>query len=111
MILSMTHYEPPLTNTSTVLLFVFWYCHKRGKEVRLEKERQLTEQEVQNLDVEYRADHPDEVPTTTAEKGAPMEEVQAGMKEVEAVKAAASNLDPVPEKSVDPASVPPTAVP
>jgi hypothetical protein len=22
-----------------VLLFVFWYCHKRGKETRLEKER------------------------------------------------------------------------
>lgn len=23
-----------------VLLFVFWYCHKRGKEVRLSKEQQ-----------------------------------------------------------------------
>ena len=22
-----------------VLLFVFWYCHKRGKEVRLEREK------------------------------------------------------------------------
>lgn len=22
-----------------MLLFVFWYCHKRGKEVRLEKEK------------------------------------------------------------------------
>jgi len=26
-----------------LLLFVFWYCHKRGKEVRLEKERRATE--------------------------------------------------------------------
>lgn len=23
----------------TVLMFVLWYCHKRGREVRLEKER------------------------------------------------------------------------
>ena len=27
-----------LTLTFTVLMFVFWYCHKRGKEVRLAKE-------------------------------------------------------------------------
>ncbi|KAF2852375.1 hypothetical protein T440DRAFT_392611 [Plenodomus tracheiphilus IPT5] len=26
-----------------VLLFVFWYCHKRGRETRLEKERQAAE--------------------------------------------------------------------
>jgi hypothetical protein len=26
-----------------VLLFVFWYCHKRGKETRLEKERIASE--------------------------------------------------------------------
>ena len=94
-----------------MLLFVFWYCHKRGKEVRLEKERQLTEQEVQNLDVEYRAAHPGEVPTTTAETGAPMDEVQAGIKEVEAVKEVASKVGTAPGKPVDPAIVPPTAVP
>ena len=28
-----------------VLLFVFWYCHKRGRETRLEKERLATEGE------------------------------------------------------------------
>lgn len=28
-----------------VLLFVFWYCHKRGKETRLEKDRLLSEEE------------------------------------------------------------------
>jgi hypothetical protein len=27
-----------LTHETTVLLFVLWYCHKRGREVRLEKE-------------------------------------------------------------------------
>lgn len=27
------------TDYDVVLLFVFWYCHKRGREVRLEKER------------------------------------------------------------------------
>lgn len=32
-----------------VLLFVFWYCHKRGREVRLEKDRLLTEAEVETL--------------------------------------------------------------
>jgi hypothetical protein len=26
-----------------VLLFIFWYCHKRGKETRLEKERLAAE--------------------------------------------------------------------
>lgn len=95
-----------------VLLFVFWYCHKRGKEVRLEKERQLTEQEVEKLDGEYKSKHPGEIPTTTAEKGASMEDVQAGIKEVEAAKAAAANASSVAEKPVvDPAIVPPTSVP
>lgn len=27
-----------------MLLFVFWYCHKRGRETRLEKERLATEE-------------------------------------------------------------------
>ncbi|KEF60885.1 uncharacterized protein A1O9_02448 [Exophiala aquamarina CBS 119918] len=94
-----------------VLLFVFWYCHKRGKEVRLEKERQLTEQEVEKLDDEYKSKHPGETPTTTAEKGASMEDVQAGIKQVEAAKAAAADASSVVGKSVDPAIIPPTSVP
>ncbi|KIW97459.1 uncharacterized protein Z519_01043 [Cladophialophora bantiana CBS 173.52] len=80
-----------------VLLFVFWYCHKRGREVRLEKERQLTEEEVQKLDVDYKAEHPDEYPTTTAEKGASIQEVQAGIEEVQAAKEAVE----VPEQPVE----------
>jgi hypothetical protein len=101
---------PRLRLTSvTVLLFVFWYCHKRGREVRLEKERQLTEEEMQKLDVEYRAERGGEHPTTTAESGASMDDVKAGMKEVEAAKVV------MPEESVqqkvDPALVPPATVP
>ena len=92
-----------------VLLFVFWYCHKRGREDRLEQERRLTEEEMQKLDVEYRAEHPDEHPTTTAEEGASIEEVKAGMREVEA----ADQATEVPEQpaEVDPKLVPPTTVP
>ncbi|OAP63391.1 hypothetical protein AYL99_02618 [Fonsecaea erecta] len=89
-----------------VLLFVFWYCHKRGREVRLEKERKLTEEEVQKLDVDYKADHPDEYPTTTAEKGASIKDVQAGMEEVQAAKKAVEVADQPVE--VEPKVVPPT---
>ena len=92
-----------------MLLFVFWYCHKRGREVRLEKERQLTEEEMQKLDVQHRAEHADEYPTTTAEKGAPIEAVQAGIEEVEEAKQATE----VPQRpvQVEPEFVPPTTVP
>jgi hypothetical protein len=57
--------------------------------VRLEKERQLTEEEVQKLDVEFRADNPGERPTTTAKEGASIEDVKAGMREVENARQAA----------------------
>ena len=99
-----------IADYSTVLLFVFWYCHKRGKEVRLDKERQLTESEVEKLDEEFKG-HGDEIPTTTAEKGASIEEVQAGIKEVEIAKEAASKATLEPDKPVDPALVPPSTVP
>jgi hypothetical protein len=29
--------------SATVLLFVFWYCHKRGRETRLDQERLAAE--------------------------------------------------------------------
>jgi len=81
-----------------VLLFVFWYCHKRGKEVRLEKERDLTEQEVARLEEEYAATHPES--KTTAACDAPIDEVKAGMDEVELAKqaAAAAEAATSPEK-------------
>ncbi|KAK6379379.1 hypothetical protein LTS17_006297 [Exophiala oligosperma] len=94
-----------------VLLFVFWYCHKRGKEVRLEKERNLTEEEVEKMDAEFKAEHGGAIPTTTAAAGAPIEEVKAGVEEVKALKAAALKEDAVAEGPVDPAIVPPVTVP
>ena len=63
---------------------MFWYCHKRGREARLEKERELTEQEVARLDVEFRASHAGGVLMTTAEPGASIEDVKAGIEEAEA---------------------------
>lgn len=71
-----------------MLLFVFWYCHKRGKEVRLEKERELTEQEVERLDSDYTTAHPDL--KTTAAHDASIDEVKAGIDEVELAKQAAA---------------------
>lgn len=79
-----------------LLLIVFWYCHKRGKEVRLEKERQLTEQELQQLEKEWKeahpggsdADRPRPPPGTTAPPGATIEQVKAGIIEADAQKMA-----------------------
>ena len=64
---------------------------------------------MQKLDVEYRAEHPNEHPTTTADEGASIEDVKAGMKEVEAAK----QVQEVPEVPVqtEPVPVPPTTVP
>ena len=73
-----------------MLLFVFWYCHKRGRQIRLEKERDLTEHEVEQLDEEYRAAHPDKVLTTTADPGASAEDVKAGIEEAQEAKNAAT---------------------
>ena len=92
-----------------VLLIMFWYCYKRGKEVRLEKERELTEQEVQELEKEYKDDNPEgkpetrQVPTTTlAPPGATMEQVKAGIIEADAEKIAAASQaqEPTAEPAV-----------
>lgn len=69
-----------------VLLFVFWYCHKRGKEVRLQKERLLTEAEIDALDDDAPTTSSNAAPTTTAPTGAPIEQVEAGMREAEALE-------------------------
>ena len=66
-----------------MLLFVFWYCHKRGKEVRLEKERLLTEAEIAALDDDAPATSSGGPPTTTAPIGASIEQVEDGMREAE----------------------------
>lgn len=75
----------PLTHRP-VLLLVFWYCYKRGREVRLEKERQLTEEEVARLEKEYGKTGASAKSTTTAPENAPMDDVKAGMREVEEAK-------------------------
>ena len=35
-----------------MLLFVFWYCHKRGREVRLDKERIATSAEASETETD-----------------------------------------------------------
>ena len=63
---------------------MFWYCHKRGRETRLEKERLLTEAEIAQMEKEIASD-PKVQPmttetTTTAPEGASMEQVYAGVR-------------------------------
>lgn len=80
-----------------LLLIVFWYCYKRGKEARLEKERALTDEEVKKLEAQWQRDHPDSeygmgrpLPaTTTAAPGASIEEVQAGIVEADSARSLA----------------------
>jgi hypothetical protein len=43
-----------------VLLFVFWYCHKRGRETRLERERLAAEQAEADSDFEQTSSELDE---------------------------------------------------
>lgn len=85
-----------------LLLIVFWYCHKRGKEVRLEKERDLTEQEVAQLEKEWKEKQaaeggdpnlqaPVAGSTTTAPADASMEQVRAGIIEADAARIAAAS--------------------
>ena len=66
-----------------MLLLVCWYCHKRGREVRLEKERQLTAAEMEAIRQQVEADAPGEYHgglTTTAPDGAALDEVRAGIR-------------------------------
>ena len=65
-----------------ILMLVCWYCHKRGKEVRLEKERAVTEAEMEAIKAQVEADPPaewNERMTTIAPEGAPIEEVREGL--------------------------------
>ena len=65
-----------------ILMLVCWYCHKRGKETRLEKERAVTEAEMAAIKAQVEADPPaewNEPMTTTAPEGASIEEVREGL--------------------------------
>ncbi|PTU21456.1 hypothetical protein P175DRAFT_0476587 [Aspergillus ochraceoroseus IBT 24754] len=67
-----------------ILLFVLWYCHKRGREVRIENERLVTEDEIGKMNEES-ADgtkiRSTETLVTTAPHGASTAEVHQGIKE------------------------------
>ncbi|KAE8381007.1 hypothetical protein BDV26DRAFT_256313 [Aspergillus bertholletiae] len=88
----------------SLLLFVLWYCHKRGREVRLENERLVTEEEIEKLNEQSSSDEKirtTETLTTTAPQGASAAEIREGVKDAQqsrerAIAAAASTQ---PEKN------------
>ncbi|KAL4775373.1 hypothetical protein BDW60DRAFT_141385 [Aspergillus nidulans var. acristatus] len=84
-----------------ILLFVLWYCHKRGREVRLENERLVTEEEIEKMNQESAEGtaaetgmgtetappiRSTETLTTTAAQGASASEVRKGIKEAQEAK-------------------------
>ncbi|KAJ5722465.1 hypothetical protein N7488_000500 [Penicillium malachiteum] len=75
-----------------ILLFVLWYCHKRGREVRLENERLVTEEEINkmNEDASETRIRPTETLTTTAPQGASSVEVREGVRKVEQARASSA---------------------
>ncbi|KAJ6166894.1 hypothetical protein N7470_002341 [Penicillium chermesinum] len=75
-----------------LLLFVMWYCHKRGREVRLENERLVTEEEIKKMNEEFAEGkiRPTETLTTTAPQGASSEEIREGVKNVERARASSA---------------------
>ncbi|KAK2781173.1 hypothetical protein FQN52_001754 [Onygenales sp. PD_12] len=82
-----------------ILLFVLWYCHKRGREVRLEKERILTKQEIEKLNAEDATINASETMTTTAAEGSTIDQVRAGVREAQAAREAALLTGPGPTAS------------
>ncbi|KAL2854984.1 hypothetical protein BJY01DRAFT_204737 [Aspergillus pseudoustus] len=71
-----------------ILLFVLWYCHKRGREVRLENERLVTEEEIEKMNQASSGGttpqiRSTETLTTTAAQGASIEEVRQGIKDAQ----------------------------
>ena len=71
---------------------MLWYCHKRGREVRLENERLVTEEEIEKLnDASPEGKiRRTETLTTTAPRGASAAEIRQGVKEVEQARGAAA---------------------
>ena len=59
---------------------MFWYCHKRGREVRLEKERLFTESEFAALDEDTAVNAPT---TTPAPTGVSVPQVEAVTRQTE----------------------------
>ncbi|KAJ6033873.1 uncharacterized protein N7446_007830 [Penicillium canescens] len=95
-----------------ILLFVLWYCHKRGREVRLENERLVTEEEINKLNEDASAERirATETLTTTAPQGASSEEIREGVRRVEEARATPSATPTEPENESEEA-VRPVPVP
>lgn len=73
--ISSHSHDHVLTAIFAVLMFVFWYCHKRGKEVRLANESSaassqiIEEEEEEDGDIEVSASDNEDDATTQAELG------------------------------------------
>ena len=89
-----------------VLLFTFWYCHRRGRDVRLARERSLTEEEIEKLASSSEASEIFEGPggaisnrpvTTTAPAGAPIDEVREGIQEAKEARRQKEEAEKAPE--------------
>ena len=79
-----------------ILMLVCWYCHKRGREARLEQERAVTEAEMAYIKAQVEADPPAEWEgplTTTAPEGATIEEVRAGLAPAVSASPARGSID------------------
>ncbi|KAJ5154969.1 uncharacterized protein N7500_010408 [Penicillium coprophilum] len=96
-----------------ILLFVLWYCHKRGREVRLENERLVTEEEIAKLNENTSEGliRPTETLTTTAPPGASSDEIREGVRKVEEARAAPVALAPTEVENESHQSTRPAAVP
>lgn len=77
-----------------VVLLVLWYCHKRGREVRLENERLVTDAEVAQLNETYNQQiRETETLSTVAPPGASVQEVRDGIERVQQARESASQAD------------------
>lgn len=93
---------------------MLWYCHKRGREVRLENERLVTEEEIAKLneDTSEGLIRPTETLTTTAPPGASSDEIREGVRKVEEARVApAESAVPAEAESEGQQSTRPAAVP
>lgn len=82
-----------------IVLLALWYCHKRGKEVRLENERLVTEAEIAKMNEEYEQHiRPTETLSTIAPIDAPISDVRDGVEQVRKAREQAlltdSSIDP-----------------
>ncbi|CRG92557.1 hypothetical protein PISL3812_09619 [Talaromyces islandicus] len=96
-----------------IVLLALWYCHKRGREVRLENERLVTEAEVAKLNEENSDQQirPTETLSTTAPRDAPISAVREGVEQVQKARGEAEVPDPAANSAVQPSvQTPGTAV-